>query len=161
MKSAPPHLGGFSAGGIILGAKGAALGPWKEPIPLPPKEPTTWLGIEPPPFMLGVEPAMVVPDPKEPVPVLDPKAPTLDPLKDPKEPLKVEPTDPLEDDPTVGPKGFVNPHDKVDEEVNPGVGTIVGIGPVFAMVEEMMAVVVAGLVAAAVLDSVDISSKGV
>ncbi|XP_047961816.1 receptor kinase-like protein Xa21 [Salvia hispanica] len=103
---------------------------------------------------------MVVPDPKEPVPVLDPKAPTLDPLKDPKEPLKVEPTDPLEDDPTVGPKGFVNPHDNVDEEVNPGVGTIVGIGPVFAMVEEMMAVVVAGLVAAAVLDSVDISSKG-
>ena len=100
------------------------------------------------------------PDPKEPVPVLDPKAPTLDPLKDPKEPLKVEPTDPLEDDPTVGPKGFVNPHDNADEEVNPGVGTIVGIGPVFATVEEMMAAVVAGLVAAAVLDSVDISSKG-
>lgn len=84
MKSDPPNFGGFSAGGIILGAIGAALGPWKEPIPLPPKEPTTWLGIETPPFMLGVEPAMVmlgiepvmfVLFPKEPIPVSDPKEP--------------------------------------------------------------------------------------
>ena len=55
----------------------------------------------------------------------------------------------------------------VDEDgKSPGVGIIDEIDdvltdPVFAMVGEMAAVVVAGVVEAAVLDSIDISSKGI
>ncbi|XP_041995871.1 vegetative cell wall protein gp1-like [Salvia splendens] len=117
-----------------------------DPAPVPtPKGPTP---------VLPLKELAPVPTPEGPAPVPCPKAPTLDPMKDPMEPLKVEPTDPLEVNPETVPNGLSNTQGVVDEEVEkPGVRIIVMSDDV------LTGDTVDGTVAAAVDGSVDISKQ--